>query len=276
MSSSPLPRIAVLIAAHNRKALTIRALRALRENRTVFDLEIVIFDDGSTDGTSEAIKAEWPNATILQGNGNAYWNGAMHEAWKHALTLKVDGYLWLNDDVLLDRDALEKLANEWHHQGGALQPFVIVGATRNSAGELSYGGQRRIHSPFSLGFEKLPISRSRQFAETFNGNIVLIPESTVELIGINDSRFKHSLGDLDYGLRASSANIKIIVLAETIGHCDNNTPVDLKSMSFIDRYRYITSFKCIPIKSWFRFTKKYSGIYFILHFLGPYRKIITS
>lgn len=273
MRQQVLPRIAVLIAAHNRRDKTVKALQALTRNACEFDLKIVVFDDGSTDGTSEALQAGWPDAIVLKGNGNAYWNGGMHAAWRQALTLDVDGYLWLNDDVRLDDDALTKLAKVWHQQGGAQMPFILVGATRDDNGQLSYGGQRRINSIFSLKFEKVPISRVDQAAETFNGNVVLISSSTVSKIGINDPCYRHGFGDFDYGLRASSASIPITVIGGTLGTCNCNIPVDLKSMHLLDRFRSILSTKGLPLRSWYNFTKRHSGALFPLHFILPYRKL---
>lgn len=270
------PCIAVLIAAHNRRELTVRALQALQCDESHFSLKIVIYDDGSNDGTASAVKAVCPDAIILQGTGDAYWNGAMNAAWSYALSLHTDGYLWLNDDVRLDEDALPRLAHEWHRLGGAQSPFIIVGATCDENGLLSYGGQKRIFSPFGLKFKQLPISETYQQADTFNGNIVLISHATVERIGINDPKFLHSLGDLDYGLRATYAKIPIYVLPRTAGVCNKNPPKDLSALSVRERWRYFTSAKGLPLRSWSRFTRRYSGLFYPVHLILPYRKIFFS
>ncbi len=275
MSDAARPRIAVLMAAHNRRDLTLRALRSLETAREVFDLTIVLFDDASSDGTAEAVRAAWPDAIVLMGDGNAFWNGGMYQAWKHALTLNVDGYLWLNDDVMLDADALPRLAQEWQMQGGSAAPFILVGPTRDDEGRLSYGGQRLVRTPFALRFEKLPISDAVMPAETFNGNIALVSQATVAHIGINDPHFLHALGDLDYGLRATRARIQVLTLPGTLGRCNNNAPLNFNEGSFRQRWRRITSHRGIPPRNWWRITRRYSGIYMPLHFLLPYRKLFV-
>jgi len=267
------PRIAVLMAAHNRRTMTVRALESLLSAAPYFNLTIVLLDDGSTDGTAEAAVNVWPTVTIIKGNGNCFWNGGMHRAWSHALSLGLDGYLWLNDDVLLDVDAMARLAQQWHAQGGAKYPFILVGATQDDAGRISYGGQRRVHSPLALKFERLPLSKELQTAETFNGNIVLVSKATKDKIGINDNQFFHSLGDIDYGLRATRAGIPVLVMPGTLGHCNNNVPIAYNTGTFRDRIRRITSHHGIPIKNWWRITRRYSGIWMPLHFILPYRKI---
>lgn len=273
MIADEAPHIVVLIAAYNRRHLTVRALRSLFHCNISLKLSVVLFDDGSSDGTAEAVKSEWPETIVLQGNGDAFWNGGMHAAWHHALTLQADGYLWLNDDVTLDSDALSRLASEWHRHGGKTRPFIVVGATRAESGELTYGGQRQIFSPFALKFEKLPISNGWQHADTFNGNIVLISRATVEQIGINDPAYRHSLGDIDYGLRARRAGIDIIVPPGTFGICNANVPLLLDEMTVIKRWRKLTSFRGIPVKNWLKFTRRFSGIWFPIHFFAPYRKV---
>jgi GT2 family glycosyltransferase len=276
MTCAELPRIAVLMAAHNRRDLTVRALQSLEVARDVFNLTVILLDDASTDGTANAVQAAWPDAMVLTGDGNAFWNGGMHQAWLRALTLGVDGYLWLNDDVDLDDDALPALAREWHSLGGGTVPFILVGPTRDDGGRLSYGGQKLIRDPFALRFERLPMADIIQRAETFNGNIVLISKATVARIGINDSRFLHTLGDIDYGMRASRAGIPVLVMPGTMGVCNNNPPTSFHIGSLRTRWRRINSHHGIPMRNWWRITCRYSGIWMPLHFILPYRKMFTT
>ena len=276
MSETPLPHIAVLMAAYNRRALTLRALHSLEAARDVFDISVVLFDDASTDGTADAVRAAWPDAIVLTGDGDAFWNGGMFQAWTHARTLQPDGYLWLNDDVELDADALPRLAAEWHMQGGAAASFILVGATRGHDGRLTYGAQNRVPSPTALKFARLGVGTAVQCADTFNGNIVLVSRATVEKIGINDPHFFHTLGDIDYGLRATRARIPVLMLPGTLGLCETNPPVRLDQGSWSERWRRVQSHRGLPLRNWWRITRRYSGLWFPLHFLLPYRKLLRD
>jgi len=52
-------KISVLIPTFNRKDLVTRAIQSV-VNQTFQPFEIIVIDDGSTDGTSEFIKTEFP------------------------------------------------------------------------------------------------------------------------------------------------------------------------------------------------------------------------
>jgi GT2 family glycosyltransferase len=72
--------IAILITCYNRKEKTLSCLAALF-NCIVPDgygFDVFLVDDGSTDGTSDAIKEGFTQVNIIQGNGNLFWNRGMH------------------------------------------------------------------------------------------------------------------------------------------------------------------------------------------------------
>lgn len=269
-------RVIAILACHNRRELTLRAFRSLDAAREVFDISAVLFDDGSTDGTANAIEAEFPHTIIVKGNGDAFWNRGMHDAWSRALELRPDAYLWLNDDVALDADALSRLRDAWDKPGreNANGALILVGATRGANGEITYGGMRRKFSPFSFRVYRLPEAARVEHIDSFNGNIVLITAATVQRIGILDPGFFHMYGDIDYGLRASGSGVPVLLLPGTLGICEGRAPFDLSQLSLGQRWRYILrSPHAVRPASWWRMVRRHSGIFALLHFLTPYRKL---
>lgn len=266
-------RIAVILACFNRKELTLRALRGVRQSNSLFAFSIFLFEDGSSDGTRESVILEFPEVTIVGGDGTAFWNGGMNRAWRRALEQNFDGYLWLNDDVLLDDDALERLHSTWNELMGASRSLILVGPVRASDGNLSYGGVNREFSPFSLRFKTLSVQPILQRSETFHGNIVLVSAETVKQIGINDPNFLHTLGDIDYGLRATKAGIAIYVMPNTLGVCEPNNARTFRGLSLGERFKRINTHLGLPISSWLRMTVRWSGFWMPFHFLVPYRKL---
>jgi GT2 family glycosyltransferase len=271
----------VLIVCYNRRETTLMALRALKRAREDADLRVVLFDDGSTDGTAEAVSTEFPDTIIVEGDGSFFWNRGLHAAWARARSLDVDAFLWLNDDVVLDPDALTRLKRAWA-QMTALRhdrKFILVGATRSSSGSVSYGGYRTESSPFAMRFRMVQPQQGLAKIDTFNGNIVLVPSEVTKCIGLNDPAYHHNFGDTEYGLRATRNGIDVRLAEGTLGVCEPNLEKYEKGLSgknvrLIDRWRKVNTHHGLPFKSWLRFTRRYSGIWFPLHFILPYRRLL--
>lgn len=214
-------KIAILLTCHNRIGKTIECLKSLfnchiPENHS-FDVFLV--DDGSTDGTSEVVKNEFPLVHIIQGNGNLFWNRGMLLAWKTATqTNDFDFFLWLNDDTVLFDIALDTLLQKaWSTEGKK----ILVGATCSSNFEsITYSG-------FQFYDRKLIPNGSWQACDYFNGNIVLIPALIFKKVGYLDSHFNHTLGDFDYGMRATKMGFLTLLSPKALGFCDSNTKIPI-------------------------------------------------
>lgn len=273
--------VAVLLVCRNRRETTLKALRSLANAPDDLTLTAVLFDDASSDGTVEAVLAEFPEVVVVQGDGNAFWNGGLHQAWIRALPLNVSAFLWLNDDVQLDVDALDRLIAS-RRQMMMERPdnhYILVGATRGDDGRTTYSGQRRERSAFALRFRKVPPTTMLQPVDTFNGNIVLIPRAVVDLIGINDASFHHNMGDIDYGLRATTAGVSVRLLPGTLGVCSLNEAkasygYGSPRLSLAGQWRKVNSLHGLPPRNWWRLTRRHSGIWFPIHFLLPYRWLL--
>ena len=89
--------IAAILTCHNRKKKTLTCLADLMNQDEIskVDLHVYLVDDGSTDGTSDAVKQKFPQVNILQGDGTLYWNGGMRFAFSIAKKSDYDYYLWL-------------------------------------------------------------------------------------------------------------------------------------------------------------------------------------
>lgn len=188
-------KIAVLITCHNRKEKTLACLSSLFNVNPVkgYQIEVFLVDDGSTDGTGEAVEKHFPQVDIIQGNGNLYWNKGMHLAWDTASQKKeYDYYVWLNDDVELKPNAFEDLISNSKKKPDS----IICGTVQSKHQEVpTYGGRD------SDGNLIVP-DGNPQSCSIINGNLVLVPQSVFKILGNLDVIFPHSIGDFDYGLRA--------------------------------------------------------------------------
>lgn len=210
-------KIAVLMTVHNRKDATLQCLDHLHGQAlpSGCSLDVYLTDDGCTDGTPQAVAAAYPDVHIVHGDGSLFWNRGMISSWQAAVADDShDCFLWLNDDTYLYPDALTRLIDLYDQKG---KECIVVGETSSSSdsGVITYGGRRRDCSLITAD------SRPER-CDTFNGNVVLIPDSVYRHIGMLDSRFRHSLGDFDYGLRATAAGIECLVMPGACGVCDEH------------------------------------------------------
>jgi len=208
--------IAVLLTCHNRKARTIQCLTQLfnQNGQENFKFEVFLVDDGSTDGTADNVKILFPKVNIIKGDGALFWNRGMYIAWEKASKTKIfDFYLWLNDDTFLHEDALKIL---FETSKGKKDNAIIVGTISSSsnANVITYGGfnQNGIIQP----------NGEVQECQKFNGNCALIPHSIFQQIGNLDYHFRHTFGDIEYGMRARKAGYKLYTTSQAVGECERN------------------------------------------------------
>ncbi len=216
-------QIAVILTCHNRKDKTLNCLNRLFESAANSGLEVATYlvDDGSTDGTGEAVKKCFPMVNVIQGNGNLFWNQGMRLAWNEASQKDYDFYLWLNDDTNLFPSALSELFNAYKFLYTQNQnPALICGACCSEVGvdEFSYGGRSEVGPVVPNG--------SLQTCKYINGNVVLVSKEIFEELGNLAGDYTHGMGDFDYGLRAQRAGFKCYTSKEYIAAClpNEDTP----------------------------------------------------
>ena len=156
-----------------------------------------------------------------------------------------------------------------------------MGATRDCRRNITYGGQVRRDSCLSLKLELVTPGADLVPIDTFNGNFVIVPREVTQLIGLNDPAYHHNFGDVDYGLRARKAGIDVLLLPGTIGTCERNMlkyeqGYGSPSLSIFEQWRKVNSHHGLPPRSWFRLTRRHSGLYFPIHFLAPYRHLVIT
>lgn len=208
-------KLAILMTCHNRKNKTLQCLEHLYNQISIenIDFDVFLVDDGSTDGTSVAIKKQFPKVYIIKGNGKLYWNRGMYLAWITALkTPDWDAVLWLNDDTVLISGALQRLVDYAKMYRGS----IIVGSVCSFEDRniYTYGGYQEKNVIIRPIDKAIPCN-------FFNGNIVLVPMEVSDKIGILDYKYRHAVGDFEYGIRANKNGINCYAIPD-IGRCDRN------------------------------------------------------
>lgn len=270
------PHVCVLMAAHNRREQTLRCLRALAiASKDICRLQVILVDDGSSDGTAAAVEAQFPSVHMARGDGDLYWAGGMRLAEQIAFAegFAKDLILWLNDDVVLSPNGLGVLLALKEGSGGDGRT-VAVGALRDpSSGRMSYGGLRRRkwYRPFS--FELVRPDGSPKECTTFTGNCVLIGTDDYANLGGISKAYVHNLGDIDFGLRARKLGIRIVQTPDYVGHCSINPIGGIApraSLGIGARLRSFTSPKGLPPRAHVHFLRAHAGpawpLFLVVHY----------
>ncbi|MDZ7736254.1 MAG: glycosyltransferase family 2 protein [Gammaproteobacteria bacterium] len=271
-NTQPAAKLCAVLACHNRKAKTLHALSALYESagEASVELQVILVDDASHDGTPEAVRDRFPAVEILPGTGDLFWNQAMRRGIARALQSPPDFLLLLNDDTFLDRPAVQRLVT-----GAQANPeAILVGTVRDpDTGEYTYGGRRRYDRFNPLLFELVaPDPETFLPCDTFNGNCVLVPCTVLEHIGNLAPEFRHTKGDTDYGLRARAAGFEVLVAPGTYGTCRREKTVESrkKPRGLRDLYDFATHPKRQPLRERFVFQRRHGNRLWWLFALAPY------
>jgi GT2 family glycosyltransferase len=105
-------KIWICMPVFNRKSYTLQCLESL-SNQSQKNFEIVICDHGSTDGTSDSIKTDYPDTIVLEESEDLWWTGAINRCVEYVLenrSSEDDYILTLNNDLVVEPTYLEKLA----------------------------------------------------------------------------------------------------------------------------------------------------------------------
>jgi len=201
-------------------------------------------------------------------------------AFLFAKSVGYDFYLWLNDDTELFPDAIARLLSVYELKNkGFCDNNIIVGSTKSAiSGCLTYGGY---YQSFGITSKTVPIYSDQIILEcnNMNGNCVLISSSVARIVGDLDDRYQHSLGDIDYALRAWRLGVKIWVAPGFVGICERNAVIETyqdKDLSLKDRWSKVISPKGLPYLPWFYFTKNHLGVLWPLYWVRPYIRIIIE
>jgi GT2 family glycosyltransferase len=254
--------VCAILTSHNRRELTLRCLGDLFGQECP-DTEItaVLVDDGSTDGTPDAVAGRFPQVSVVRADGTLWWATGMAVAEAEARrAARPDFLLWLNDDVKLAPDALTTLLDCHARTEGT--PRLIAGAVCDPVtGRTTYGGVARVDW-HPLRYRLVEPRSEPVRVDTVNGNVLLVPSSTYELLGSIDGVFVQSYADLDYGLRLGRLGGVAWLAPGHVGTCPRNESrhrEDRAGLPWRARWSWLLGPKGMPPRSHLRYLRRHGG-----------------
>lgn len=189
---------------------------------------------------------------------NIFWNQGMNFSWKSAVkTISYDFFIWLNNDTFLYQDAIKNILKDYN----SLNKDSILTGITNFKNNPTYGGRLKFNKKVLN-----PIGEPQK-VKYMNGNFVLVPNCVFLKIGYLNRRYTHSLGDIDYGLRARSLKIGVFCSSNFVGICQKDNIVWYDESSFLKRLKKLNSPKGVPLREYFYFNNYHFGLFFGIKFL---------
>ena len=208
-------RIAIAVAVHQRRATTVAWLRSLlATDHDGLDLHLVLVDDGSTDGTADAVREVWPSAEIITADGHQFYARGTNLAIERALTGRPDFVLLANDDTVVDRNALRYLvACARTHPRSVVGPVLVHDDEPDRVfqtyprWQTRYGGWRHRQHLRASSLPDQPLE-----VEVIVGNCILAPAEAIAEGGLLDDRGVHNwVGDAEWTPRLARAGWRLLI-----------------------------------------------------------------
>lgn len=224
--------VSVLVISYRTRELTLGCLESLLATTTDLDLEVVLVDNGSGDGTVEAVRATFPSVDVVALADNVGFAAAVNLAASRATG---DHLLLLNPDTVVHPDAVGALLEVARADRGA---GIVGGRTVRADGSVDpsscWGApslwslvcfatgataalrHHRLFDPESLGRWERDTPRR---VDVVTGCLLLVEHDLWRRLGGLDSRFFMYGEDVDLCLRARQLGFQpTITPAATITH----------------------------------------------------------
>ncbi|MDW7726676.1 MAG: glycosyltransferase family 2 protein [Candidatus Methanoperedens sp.] len=211
------PKVHILIPIHNNITETRKCLNCIRD-QTYTNYEVIVIDDGSTDNSTEIIRKEFSDTTILQDDGNLWWAGALHEGIEYVLKKAQpnDYVLILNNDLVFDENYIEILVESGErNQGvviGSLCKDQETGAIVDSGVEIDWR---------NLKFDLIEVVDDGddfvRDVDVLSTRGILIPVNVILDIGnFIPDKLRHYLSDYEYTIRMKKHGYTLLTSKKAI------------------------------------------------------------
>ncbi len=209
------PRVFVVVLNWNGLADTLQCLESLRRLDYPGELQILVVDNGSEDGSVAAIRTSHPGITLIENSRNLGYTGGnavgLRFAWAEGAK-----YTWLlNNDTTVDPDCLSRLirAGEASTEIGLLSPGVCDPATGNLhwAGTVLDLAHREFVDVVEAEKRRVSIPEGPLLLW---GTGLLIKRAVADIVGFLDDRYFAYVEDFDYSLRTIKAGMATSVVRE--------------------------------------------------------------
>jgi GT2 family glycosyltransferase len=103
------PLVSIIIPTYNRKQVLIRLIESLKQSDYPEEnMEIIVVDDASTDGTYDAVRKRFPEVKVVRNTRRKMTSGARNVGIRYS---QGDYLFFVDHDNVMDRRAVSELVN---------------------------------------------------------------------------------------------------------------------------------------------------------------------
>ena len=116
-----MPRILVIIVTYNALKWIKKGLKSVE--KSTLPADVLLVDNGSTDGTLSLVRTDWPGTRIIETGQNLGFGAANNIGLRITLDEGYDFAYLMNQDAWLEKDTLETLVAAHKWDCGVLSPM---------------------------------------------------------------------------------------------------------------------------------------------------------
>lgn len=208
------PKVTIITLSWNRKVHTLEWLESV-SRLDYSNYDVIVVDNGSSDGSPEAIRKRFPHVSIIENGENLGYAGGFNVGMEHAFRNGAEYVLVMNNDAVIDPDALDALVDTAEGDraigfvsGKVLQYFrpdeiQSVGMTPHRL--LLYGGL--------LGYGEIDRGQYDETADReITDDVFLLVRKSVfdKMGGYDDDLSFYGPENVDWCLRVREAGLRIV------------------------------------------------------------------
>ncbi|HOP79400.1 MAG TPA: glycosyltransferase family 2 protein [Armatimonadota bacterium] len=209
------PRVAVIVLTWNGKEDTLECLKSLRQV-TYPNFWTVVVDNGSTDGTGDAVRASYPEVELIETGENLGFAAGNNVGIEHALRNGADAVLLLNNDTAVDPEFLSLLVQSLYRSDdiAAVSPLIYY----YDLPDVIWAAGGKIDRKTGISYQLHIDERDTgQLTEEFDvdygvGAALLIRREALETIGLLDPRTFLYYEESDWCFRAKEAGLRTVIV----------------------------------------------------------------
>jgi GT2 family glycosyltransferase len=213
-------QIAVILVNWNGGADTLACVDSLRACSVNDLLQIIVVDNGSVDDSPEQIAAAFPTITLIRSPHNVGFGPACNMGIGAALAGGASHVFILNNDTVVDTQAIERLAEalDADPQAGIATPKILFYSDR--ARLWACGGRARLDwgRCSMIGFAQPdgPAWDIPRVVDYAPGAAMMFPHAVLERVGGFDPVFFHSGEDVGLSLRVRALGFRIVSVPQAV------------------------------------------------------------